>query len=154
MQSGSFLRTFNGVELTSCRLSVGQGAARKTAREKLVLCGNLNVNSKIFYWKRLLMDDETKSRCFILGCFFELGLCSLMFCTYPYQVTNNGCALDINWSRKRFKPELNYSPSTTETLHTEQKSTENSLNEVPNSIYNKELPDEGTLYEMNLNHPR
>lgn len=74
--------------------------------------------------------------------------------SYPYQVTNNGCALDINWSRKRFKPELNYSPSTTETLHTEQKSTENSLNEVPNSIYNKELPDEGTLYEMNLNHPR
>ena len=77
-----------------------------------------------------------------------------MFCIYPYQITNRGFALDINWSRKRLKPELNYSPSTTEALHREQKSSENSFNEVPNSIYNKELLDEGTLYEMNVNHPR
>lgn len=77
-----------------------------------------------------------------------------MFCIYPYQVTNQGCALDINWSRKRLKPELNYSPSTTEVVLTEKKTSENSLNDVPNSISNKDLPNEGTLYEMNLNHPR
>ena len=100
------------------------------------------------------MDHETKSKCFTLRCFLELGLCSLMFCTYPYQVTNRGCALDINCSRKRLKPELNYTPSTPEALHTEQKSSENSLNEVSNSIYNKQLPDEGTLHELNFNHPR
>ena len=82
------------------------------------------------------------------------SLYSLIFCSYPYQVTDRGCALDINWSRKRLKPDLTYSPSTAEVLNTQQKSSENSLKELSNSTYNKELPDEGTLYEMNLNHPR
>ena len=86
--------------------------------------------------------------------FFVLGQCSLTFCSYPYQVTDRGWALDVNRSRKRLKPELNYSPSTLETFNTEQKSSEKNLNEVSNRTYNKELLDEETLYEMNLNHPR
>lgn len=106
----------------------------------------------------LLLDDKPR---FIHGIGSPEEVVSAVECgidifdsSYPYQVTDRGCALDINWSRKRLKPELNYSPSTPEALNSEQKSSENSLNKVSNSTHNKELPDEGTLYEMNLNHPR
>lgn len=82
------------------------------------------------------------------------GLFSLTFCTYPYQVAERGCALDIKWSRKRFKPELTYSPSAPEALKGEQTSSDDSLNQLSNSTDKKEPMDKGTLYEINLNNSR
>ena len=93
--------------------------------------------------------DRSKDFSILLNILF-----SLIVCTYPCQVAERGCALDINWSRKRFKPELTYSPSTSETLKEEQKSSEDGLNELCNRTDKKELVDEGTLYEINLNHVR
>lgn len=62
---------------------------------------------------------------------------------YPCQVAERGCALDIKWSRKRFKPELTYSPSTSERIEGEQKSS-----------HEKERDGGETMYEINLNHVR
>lgn len=75
---------------------------------------------------------------------------SLMEFRYPCQVAERGCALDINWSRKRFKPELTYSPSpqTTEELkHSSVHVTVSDSSDMANE-------DKATLYEINLNHAR
>lgn len=70
--------------------------------------------------------------------------------SYPCQVAERGCALDINYSRKRFKPELTYSPSAQDTLKQEQKLPDDNLNNSSNETDK----DKGTLYEINLNHSR
>lgn len=79
----------------------------------------------------------------------ECGI-DLFDSSYPCQVAERGCALDINWSRKRFKPELAYSPSpqTTEELeHSNVHVTVNDSSDMANE-------DKATLYEVNLNHAR
>ena len=76
--------------------------------------------------------------------------CSLTVCTYPCQVAERGCALDINWRRKRFKPELTYSPPAQEMLQPEQKSPGDGVNQSLNGTDG----DKGTVYEINLNHSR
>ena len=77
-------------------------------------------------------------------------LLSLIFDTYPYQVADRGCALDINLRRKRFKPELTYSPAKTE----QTECLEDSLNESSNITDKKEIVDAENQYELNLNHTR
>lgn len=74
--------------------------------------------------------------------------------SYPCQVAERGCALDIKWSRKRFKPELTYLPSASERLEGELKNSEDSLNELSTSSHQKEIVGGGTLFEINLNHTR
>ena len=66
---------------------------------------------------------------------------SLMEFSYPCQVAERGCALNIKWSRKRFKPELTYSPSPQATEEQEY-----------SSLHVTE--DTATLHEINLNHFR
>lgn len=74
--------------------------------------------------------------------------------SYPCQVAERGCALDIKWSRKRFKPELTYLPSASERLEGELKNSEDNLNELSTSSHQKEIVGGGTLFEINLNHTR
>ncbi|XP_078381556.1 queuine tRNA-ribosyltransferase accessory subunit 2-like isoform X2 [Oculina patagonica] len=69
--------------------------------------------------------------------------------SYPCRVADRGCALDINLSRKRFKPDVTYSPA-----KSEQKIPDDSLKELSNTTDKKEMVDAGTLYEINLNHTR
>ena len=79
-------------------------------------------------------------------------MCALTSLTYPCQAADRGCALDIKWSRKRFKPELTYSPPTQETKEQDQRHLDNSFKNEPSS--NNMETDKGTLYEINLNHSR
>ncbi|RMX59483.1 hypothetical protein pdam_00020123 [Pocillopora damicornis] len=74
--------------------------------------------------------------------------------TLMVHTAERGCALDIKWSRKRFKPELTYLPSASERLEGELKNSEDSLNELSTSSHQKEIVGGGTLFEINLNHTR
>ena len=77
---------------------------------------------------------------------------SLIVFIYPCQVAERGCALDINSRRKRFKPDLSYSPPSTEiSVEQKRKDSYDRLNEPSEDTIDK---DKGTLYEINLNHSR
>lgn len=67
--------------------------------------------------------------------------------SYPCQVAERGCALNLNWSRKRFKAELSYSPPAQESLEQKRKIQDDNLKNSSNGTDN----DNGTLYTINLN---
>ena len=78
---------------------------------------------------------------------------SLIVFIYSCQVAERGCALDINSRRKRFKPDLSYSPRSAEkTGEQKHKGSHDRLNEPSEDTTDKDY--KGTLYEINLNHSR
>ena len=62
-------------------------------------------------------------------------------------MAEHGCALNLNWSRKRFKAELSYSPPAQEPLEQERKIQDDNLKKSSNGTDN----DKDTLYTLNLN---
>ena len=78
---------------------------------------------------------------------------ALTFFTYPYQVTERGCALQIKWSRKRLKPDLSYT-----TGKHEGRKVGDEISDVlkkSNAIATScEKEDQGRLHEININHSR
>ena len=62
-------------------------------------------------------------------------------------MAERGCALNLNWSRKRFKAELSYSPPAQESLEQKRKIQDDNLKNSCNGTDN----DNGTLYTINLN---
>ncbi|XP_068723839.1 queuine tRNA-ribosyltransferase accessory subunit 2-like [Montipora capricornis] len=68
---------------------------------------------------------------------------------FAWNLSERGCALDINWSKKRFRPELTYSPTVQETEEQENKYF---LDEWNHSFH--ENGDKGTMHEIDVNHSR
>lgn len=62
-------------------------------------------------------------------------------------MAERGCALNLNWSRKRFKVELSYSPPAQEPLEQKRKIQDDNLKNSSNGTDN----DKDTLYTLNLN---
>ncbi|XP_074628339.1 queuine tRNA-ribosyltransferase accessory subunit 2-like [Acropora palmata] len=70
--------------------------------------------------------------------------------SYPCLVAERGCALNINLSRKRLKPELNYSPP----LQQEEETENKSLRDNRNHSWHEDEEDKGSVYEIDVNHSR
>ena len=62
-------------------------------------------------------------------------------------MAERGCALNLNWSRKRFKSELSYSLPAQEPLEQKREIQDDNLNNSSHGTDN----DNGTFYTFNLN---
>lgn len=81
---------------------------------------------------------------------FPLSKFPLTVSIYPCLVAERGCALNINLSRKRLKPEINYSPP----LQQEEETENKSLQDNRNHSSHEDEEDKGSVYEIDVSHSR